>query len=110
MHDLTSVKREIIAECSDDYVGLWSIIRKIAAAGITGEPIVMEATLQLLLQLLLSEKLVAGQFHSEKFEIWDGYPQDIILRIKNEWIALGRSPNIGEIAWFTRGGNAASSI
>src|SRR5271167_2421005 len=102
MHDLTNVKREVIAECSVDYVGLWSIIRKILAAGIAEEPIVMEATLRLLLQLLLFEKLVAGQFHNEKFEIWDGQPQDIISRIKNEWIALGRSPNIGEIAWFTR--------
>jgi len=107
MHDLTNVKREIIAECGEDYVGLWSIIRKILATGIKGEPIVMEATLHLLLQLLLSDELVAGQFRSEKFEIWNGHPQDIISRIKDEWIALGRSPNIGEIAWFTRIGNAA---
>jgi hypothetical protein len=107
MHDLTNVKREIIAECGEDYVGLWSIIRKLLAVGIEGESIVMEATLQLLLQLLVSEELVAGQFRAEKFEIWNGHPQDIVSRIKNEWIALGRSPNIGEIAWFTRTGNAA---
>jgi len=105
MDNLRNVKLEIIVECREDYVGLWSIIRRVRNVGISSDSIVMETTLQLLLQLLSCEKLVAGQIHSENFEIWKSSPQEIISRIKDEWIALGRSPNIGEIAWFTCKGN-----
>lgn len=101
MNDLSKVEQEILAECRDDYVGLWSIVRRVRASGISDESMIFESTLSLLRDLLSRQNLVAGQFHDGRFEIWGESPQEIASRIKNEWIGLGRSPNIGEIAWFT---------
>jgi hypothetical protein len=35
------------------------------------------------------------------FEAWQLTPEQSLRRIEDEWIALGREPNIGEVAWFT---------
>lgn len=101
MHDLANSLQEILAESREDYVGLWKIIRKVQAVGITEESKVMDATLTLVMQLLSHEKTDAGQFHNRRFEVWDVSPEEIITRIKHEWLDLGRVPNIGDIVWFT---------
>jgi len=101
MSDHQEIKQDILAECSEDYVGLWSIIKRFQRAGITIEPILMETTLGLLHELLSQEHIVAGQFSENEFHIWKRNPTEIVVRIRDEWTALGRTPNISEIAWFT---------
>jgi hypothetical protein len=35
------------------------------------------------------------------FASWDLLSAQAVARIEKEWSALGRLPNIGEVAWFT---------
>ena len=93
----------LIVECSQDYVGLWSIIHDVYTD--LGENIealeVQKQTIKLIQELLNEGFLKAGMFdENARFEFWDLSIQETITRIKLEWDALGRKPNIGEIVWF----------
>jgi hypothetical protein len=88
MADHQKIKQDVLAECSEDYVGLWSIIRRFQSAGITIEPILMDSTLELLHEVLSQDNIVAGQFSNE-FRIWKRNPTEIVARIREEWTALG---------------------
>jgi hypothetical protein len=35
------------------------------------------------------------------FVAWDLSPDQAVDQIEREWLALGREPGIGEVAWFT---------
>jgi hypothetical protein len=101
MTDHREIKQDVLGECSEDYVGLWSIINRFQRAGIKIEPILMETTLNLVYEILSQDHIVAGQFSNNEFHIWKRNPTEIVARIREEWMALGRTPNISEIAWFT---------
>jgi hypothetical protein len=102
-----TVIKHVLAECRDDYVGLWSIVRRVAN-DIEDRSKVMETTLELLGKLLREDDIAAGTFEERTsdysnplFCTWD-QPVDKILRtIETEWQNLGRDPDIGEIVWFT---------
>ena len=63
---------------------------------------VMSYTIEILDGLLTSKKIVAGNFSEDKeFCQWKNSTIDTLERIREEWVALGRDPTIGEIVWFT---------
>jgi len=112
MNDLTTVVQEFLAECREDYVGLWVLVRRIRRAGATDASNMLETSLTLLEPLLSERKIIAGEFvrddksHSSplegyEFRQWGMPPPEVIARIKDEWTKLGRDPNLGEIVWFT---------
>lgn len=100
MNDLTPIARQILGECREDYVGLWSIVRRIRGAGVEDRTRIIETTLPLLTQLLSEGRIKVGQFSDQKFHEWKVQPQDAIAKIESEWKKLGRDPDIGEVAWF----------
>jgi hypothetical protein len=100
MTDYREIKQDILTECSDDYVGLWSIIKRLQNSGITIEPILMDTTLDLLHELLSQHHIVAGQFSDNEFRIWKRNPTEVVARIRDERSALGRTPKMSEVAWF----------
>jgi len=100
MTDLASIAQQVLAECHEDYVGLWSVVRRIRGAGVGNDSRVIETTLLLLTKLLSEQKIKTGQFSDQKFHEWIMRPQEIIAKIEHEWKNLGRDPDIGEIAWF----------
>ena len=102
MVDLESVTRDVIAECGDDYVGLWSIIRRVRGAGVTDYPQLRTATIRLLRELLRDRKIEAGQFQNEVFDRWHAPHEQVLERIEREWLDLGREPTLGDIVWFVR--------
>ena len=104
MNDLIPIAQQICAECREDYVGLWSIVRRIRGAGVADHFRILETTLALLRQLLSEGEIIAGQFVDRKFLEWKVPPQEIIAKIETEWVNLGRDPDIGEIAWFVAAG------
>jgi hypothetical protein len=105
MDDLESVSRDIIAECGDDYVGLWSIIRKVRTVGIKDYPKLRTTTISLLKELLRRREILAGQFRNDLFEQWHGSHEEVLERIEREWIHLDREPTIGDIVWFVQPSN-----
>ena len=99
---MDSVAQDVIAECGDDYVGLWSIVRRVRTAGVTSYPQLRTTTISLLNDLLRQGKIVAGQFRNKLFEQWHESREEIMERIEREWIDLGREPTIGDIVWFVQ--------
>lgn len=94
---------EFLAECQDDYVGLWSLVgRSRQASDGVGDEQRRDLILEKIHELLQQEKIVAGSFVDKKtFLQWREDPEAIVNKIRGQWLALGRDPDIGEIVWFT---------
>jgi len=92
------------AECHQDHVGLWELIHAAHLdLGAEDPASTRELTLRLARGLICERGVQVG-FPAEDgrhFEPWNLTPEQAIRRIEEEWIALGREPNIGEVAWFT---------
>jgi hypothetical protein len=112
MNDLTTVAQEFLTECREDYVGLWTLVKRIRGAGAADDSNILKTTLDLVLPLLSEGAIIAGQFArdsevrptpvgSYKFHQWKMPTREVIAKIGAEWRELGHDPNIGEIVWFT---------
>lgn len=103
MHATTSLKQSILAECEDDYVGLWSIIRDVEDE-LTGasEAKIRDETLDVLCELLKSGQIVAGfpDSNGQDFHPWPFPAQIVFDKIKESWKPTNR-PQMGEMVWFT---------
>jgi hypothetical protein len=97
-----AVAEKVSRELDEDYVGLWKLAwhlrRRIADLS-------DEAVRGLAASILegLRESAVRVGSLSEESGIFTPWPADDgIDRAMQAWAALGRDPNIGEIAWLAR--------
>lgn len=98
-----SVAIVVCRELDDDYVGLWVIpwhIRRSIPR--VSDEIVRHISIAVLVALL-DNRVSIGDLdgNTGTFDPWSG--DEPIGRVLEEWRALGRDPNIGEIAWLARG-------
>jgi hypothetical protein len=103
MATLESVKKSILAECEEDHVGLWSVVREVEEHFPRhDEAAIRDRVLSVLRELLLEKKIKAG-FPTEagKFRSLRIGPEKVLHRIESEW-PVGRRPSIGDGLWFTR--------
>ena len=104
MDDLKTLKQDVLAECQDDYVGLWSVVRDVRRhLPVSDAAEIQDVTLRLLTDLLGARLIAAGNPSSDgrAFKPWELQPAAAIQRIRTEWRSLGREPDIGEIVWFS---------
>ncbi|WP_139168351.1 hypothetical protein [Microbacterium azadirachtae] len=105
MDELTaaaSVALVVYRELEEDYVGLWVIPWQIRRAiPRASDEMVREVSIPILLALL-ENGISIGDLNGEMglFEPWQ--TDEPIERVLAGWHALGRDPNIGEIAWLAR--------
>jgi len=103
--DLTaaaSVAMIIHRELEDDYVGLWKIpwhLRR-ALPGATDED--LREIAEAVLEALLGAGVAIGRLDETtgSFEPWAAH--NAVDNVMSGWRALGRDPNIGEVAWLAR--------
>jgi hypothetical protein len=98
------VLESLAEECHTDHVGLWEIVDAVRLdLGATNAFEVQTLTLRLVRSLLSERGMLVGHPAPDgrHFVPWDLPPDQAVSRIENEWSALGREPNIGEVAWFT---------
>src|SRR5262245_23757225 len=91
-------------ECHADHVGLWEIVDAVRSdLGSTNAFEIRALTLRLVRSLLIEGGMQVGYPAPDgrHFVSWNLPPDQAVSRIENEWSALGREPNIGEVAWFT---------
>jgi hypothetical protein len=101
------VLESLVEECREDHVGLWRIVKAVRLdLGLTGPEEVRAAALGLVRTLLRERGMWAGfpAPDGRNFLPWKLPADRALSRIEEEWLALGRDPNIGEIAWFTSPG------
>lgn len=92
---------QFCAEAREDLVGLWEIAREVEEQTGPGEA-AREQTLDLV-RALLQRGLRAGDppYLAGGYRPWPNQEPDIVIeRIRREWLALGRMPNITDIVWF----------
>jgi hypothetical protein len=98
------VLESLAEECHVDHVGLWEIVNAVQFdLGSTNPSETRELTLRLVRRLLHERGMQVGHPAPDgrHFIAWDLPADQAVSRIEKEWSALGREPNIGELAWFT---------
>jgi hypothetical protein len=98
------VLENLAEECHTDHVGLWEIVDAVRFdLGSTSASEIRALTLRLVRALLCDLGMQVGHPAPDgrHFVSWDLSPEQAVRRIEKEWSALGREPNIGEVAWFT---------
>jgi hypothetical protein len=104
MTSADEVLESLAEECRADHVGLWEVVHAVKFdMDVTDPGKVRELTLRLVRQLLQEHGMKVGQPAPDgrSFLAWDLSPDEAIDRIEQEWSALGREPDIGELAWLT---------
>ena len=94
----------LLAECRDDHVGLWELVNAAHFdLGSSDSDRTRQLTLALVRRLLNEPGILVGHPAPDgrHFVAWDLTPDEAFHRIEREWSALGRDPDIGEVAWFT---------
>ncbi len=102
MTNQLKIKKLLLMEAAEDYVGLWSVIVEIEDYNPKLDTVSIKNQCLKLIRELLNDNLIeVGTFNSKsQFEIWQMSNTEIISRIEKEWNQLNREPNIGDIAWF----------
>src|SRR5436190_24341611 len=98
MPALESLKQNILRECEEDHVGLWSVIRDVEEFFPKKDEAAIRArVLTLLHELLLAHEIQAGLPASDGrgFHPLPIAPDDVLARIEAAW-PVGCRPTIGE--------------
>jgi hypothetical protein len=89
------------AESHIDLIGLWQLVAAVQQDGALD--IDIQTRVFWIITALLEKGLQVGDppYATEGYRPWpDQDPAVVIERIRREWEALGRLPNIPDIAWF----------
>lgn len=100
---MEDVVAELEKDAAIDLLGLWEVIKVAKEIIEEEEDGDIESLTFDLLRLMLSRGFRAGYLarSGSTLELWpDQSPNYVTSRIKTEWHALGREPNIGDIVWF----------
>jgi hypothetical protein len=106
MVDREEIVAQLLAECDEDHVGLWELVNAVQLdLGIRDPATVRAATLDLVRSLLEHPRMEIGvpTPDGRHFAAWDVSSDEAVEAIRQQWEALGRDPDIGEIAWFSMG-------
>lgn len=96
---IEAVAGSVCAEAEEDYVGLWSVVRRLRQQMPLADESAVHSALGGVLRRVLSGGCIFGQFTTAgTFAAW---PEGrVIERLLDELASLGRDPDIGEIGWF----------
>jgi hypothetical protein len=103
---MDEIRRVLVEEAQTDAVGLWAVLWEVSNSmpSLTPEKARL-ATIDVIRGALSQETVLAGEFTSRDadtlvFSPWMLSTDEAVLRIEQEWLALGREPELGEIVWF----------
>lgn len=98
------VLESLVEECQEDHVGLWRVVNAVRFDLGSQNPLETRTmTLRLVHRLLDERGMQVGHPAPDgrHFIAWSLATDQAVSRIEKEWSALGRDPDIGEVAWFT---------
>jgi hypothetical protein len=103
---IDEIRRALVEEARTDTVGLWAVLWQVKQEMPVLTPDeAKRVTLTVIREALLEERIASGNFvdqdeDTQAFVVWPSSVEETIARIDREWTALGRDPNLGEVAWF----------
>jgi hypothetical protein len=104
MEELDRLLQEIIVECEEDHVGLWSVVHGVHWELSEKDPIKVKQLTMKLVEGMLNHPGMAAGFPTDDgkgFTPWSLTKGEILSRVNHEWDIMGREPTLGEIVWFT---------
>ena len=104
MWDTKAACAAVLREASDDYVGVWRISRALYEAGPDSPRDHVATTVAVVEELIGPGGLQIGQFLDGVFVAWTGTVGERVERLRGELSALGRDPDVGEVAWLVSSG------
>ena len=102
----TDLLKRFSHEATEDYIGLWQIVDAIDSSCSSAE--LTDSALRLavagFVQQMLRHGFIAVDLMPDgRCTPWaDQRPVKVTERIEQGWAKLGRSPTIGELAWFDK--------
>ena len=108
LHDLVGI---FYSASAGDLVGLWEIAKEVESLVGVGDT-ARKQSLEIV-RALLAKGLLAGDppYDAGGYAPWpDQDPDKVINRMDREWLKLGRTPNIPDIAWLGRPHRGAQGI
>jgi hypothetical protein len=101
-HKVARIAAAFIAECKNDFVGLWALAWEIRRAfpeyDVTQR---REATMRVARLMLVSGNIMIGDFDRDKrFVAWPIQGVSALELLEEVWDTLGREPDIGDLCWF----------
>jgi hypothetical protein len=99
---VASVAVLVHRELDDDYVGLWTLPWRIRRALPEAAGSLVREIAAAVLEALVANGAAIGSLDGTTgtFEPWETH--GAVESIMSAWRALGRDPNIGEVAWIVR--------
>ena len=103
---MKSLKDLIVDECRQDIVGITDLM------GIVwhynpdaNDDWVRDKVIQLIEEILVEDLAKAGGFPdgSREFTPWEISALEVVQKVRNEWLALGRRPHLGELIYLYSG-------
>ncbi len=106
--ELTDLEKKIMAYCIEDDMGLWVVVTYVYGGAypidINLPAWVREKTLEVLNNLISQGLIKIGQMVRKEnkivFEPYSSSDLEIIQGVEQEWINLGRPPDIADICWI----------
>ena len=99
----TEVKRNLVAEAAEDFLGFWLVLAFVHdALGVREKPSDRELTLEIVRELLAEDLLVPGFpiDQGPEFDAWDLPVEEAMARFEQAWDELNDDPFTNDIAWF----------
>lgn len=104
MATLTDVKRDLVAEAAEDFLGFWLVLSQVQnVLGVEEKPTDRELTLKIVRELLVEDLLLPGSpiDQGPDFDPWNLPVDEAMSRLEKAWDELDDEPFTGDIAWFT---------
>jgi hypothetical protein len=100
---ISEIVQGYVEETNIDYVGLWQIILRVRhELGVFEREELKKIVLQIVRELLAAglEAVTLSAAAPTRHGWQDQDVEYVLDRVSQEWDALGRDPNPGEIVWF----------
>ncbi len=99
---IESLRRELLADLTDDYVGLWDIARLVGREWDLEDSAEIRATAMTLLSDPVEDGLVKPGIARDDggFDAWNLAPEEAVDKIRRGWEAINGMPALGDVAWF----------
>lgn len=101
--NIAELEKDLLAEAAEDHRGLWVFLWPLSEEFGVEDPEERRKIAQEMVSGLLKDGLIRAGFPTPDgtgFEPWDLSADEAIARVASEWDALGREPDIGDVAWF----------
>lgn len=100
-NQISALVAEFHTESEEDIVGLFAVAKEVAEL-LEDEDAAREQTLRVV-EAILKSGMIAGDppYSSKGYKPWPNQtPEAVLNRIRSEWLAMKRRPDIPDIAWF----------